>query len=308
MFMMPGRSHKGALPPLTACESELAGRLAEHVEMLAGTIGERNIMHHSALRKAAAYITGMFIEFGYAPREELYIAEGRQVENIEVQLKGASEPEEIVVIGAHYDSVSGSPGADDNASGVAAMLELARFFRDVEPPARTLRFVAFVNEEAPYFYWSKLMGSRVYAAGARKRGERIAAMISLETIGYYADTAGSQSYPPPVGLFYPHAGNFIAFVSNLGSRSLLHRCIGIFRKTTFFPSEGLAAPAIIPGVSWSDHWSFWREGYPAIMITDTAPYRYPHYHQPSDLPDRLDYNRMARVVAGIRQVVEGLVK
>src|SRR5689334_3295835 len=120
MFMMPGRSHKGALPPLTACESELAGRLAEHVEMLAGTIGERNVVHYSALRKAAAYITGMFVELGFAPREELYMAEGREVENIEAQLKGTSEPEEIVVIGAHYDSVSGSPGADDNASGVAA--------------------------------------------------------------------------------------------------------------------------------------------------------------------------------------------
>lgn len=308
MFKMPGRSHRGALPPLTTCENDLAGRLSEHVEMLAGTIGERNIVRYAALQKAAAYITGMFVELGYAPGEESYFAEGRQVENIEVQLKGTSEPEEIVIIGAHYDTVSGSPGADDNASGVAAMLELARFFRDVEPPARTLRFVAFVNEEPPFFFWSKLMGSRVYAVGARKRGERIAAMISLETIGYYADTARSQSYPPPLGLFYPHTGNFIAFISNLGSRSLLQRCIGMFRETTRFPSEGLAAPAIIPGVGWSDQLSFWREGYPAIMLTDTALYRYPHYHRPTDLPDKLDYNRMARVVAGMRRVVEGVVK
>ncbi|MBI2355454.1 MAG: M20/M25/M40 family metallo-hydrolase [Deltaproteobacteria bacterium] len=308
MFKMPGRSHKGVLPPLTAYENDLAGQLALHVEMLAETIGERNIVRYSALQKAAAYITDMFVKLGYTPREESYIAEGRQVENIEAQLQGTSEPEEIVIIGAHYDSVSGSPGADDNASGVAALLELARFFSDAEPPGRTLRFVAFVNEEPPFFYWSKLMGSRVYAAGARKRRERIAAMISLETIGYYADTAGSQSYPPPLGLFYPHAGNFIAFVSNLGSRSLLHRCIGTFRETTRFPSEGLAAPAIIPGVGWSDQCSFWREGYPAIMLTDTALYRYPHYHRPTDMPDNLDYNRMARVVAGMRQVVEGLLK
>ena len=133
-------------------------------------------------------------------------------------------------------------------------------------------------------------------------------MLSLETIGYYEDSPGSQLYPPPFSLFYPDTGNFIAFVSNTGSRSLLQRCIGTFRETTRFPSDGLAAPSIIPGIGWSDQWSFWREGYQALMVTDTAPYRYPHYHQPTDLPDNLDYGRMARIVTGVMKVVEGLLK
>jgi hypothetical protein len=180
-------------------------------------------------------------------------------------------------------------------------------FHDGTPPARTLRFVAFVNEEPPFFR-TTLMGSRVYASGARKRNERITAMISLETMGYFTEARGSQSYPPILSLFYPDRGNFIAFVSNLGSRSLLRRCIGTFRETTPFPSEGLAAPSLVPGVAWSDQWAFWKEGYPAIMLTDTAMYRNPHYHKANDLPDRLDYSRMARVVTGMGQVVAELVR
>lgn len=306
MIRMPGDSHNGPLPPLTAAEGALSLRLRGHVEMLAGGIGERNTMRYPALQRAAAYIAGSFGELGLPLREEPYSAEGKRVANIEAQLQGTSQPEEIVVIGAHYDSVFGSPGANDNASGVAALLELARLFKEASP-ARTLRFVAFANEEPPYFQ-TALMGSRVYATGAARRGERIVAMLSLETIGYYSDAAGSQNYPPPFSLFYPDSGNFIGFVSNLASRSLLQRCIATFRRTTPFPSEGLAAPEIIPGIGWSDQWAFWREGYPALMVTDTAPYRYPYYHDPGDTPERLDYDGMARVVAGIERVVEDLVR
>jgi Iap family predicted aminopeptidase len=211
-----------------------------------------------------------------------------------------------MVIGAHYDSPTDSPGANDNASGVAALLELARQFKTARP-VRTVRFVAFVNEEPPFFQ-TDLMGSRVYAANARKRGEKIVAMLALETIGYYSDQAGSQHYPPPFNLFYPDTGNFIAFVGNIASRSLVHSSIKIFRESTRFPSEGLAAPGFIPGIGWSDQWAFWQEGYPGIMITDTAPFRYPQYHQREDTPDKLEYEQMARVVAGIGRVVEELTK
>jgi hypothetical protein len=148
------------------------------------------------------------------------------------------------------------------------------------------------------------MGSRVHAARARQRGDDIVAMFSLETIGYYSDTPGSQQYPPPFSLLYPDRGNFIGFVGDLSSRALVRSSIRTFRETTPFPSEGLAAPRFVKGVGWSDQWAFWQEGYPGIMITDTAPFRYPHYHEPTDTPDRLDYNRMARVVAGLRRVVE----
>lgn len=305
MMKMPGRSHKGALPPLTADEAELCDRLRGHVAVLAGEIGERNTLNYRALLQAAGYIGTRFRELGLTVREEPYRAGEKEVVNLAAEVKGAGHPDEIVIIGAHYDTVPGSPGANDNASGVAALLELARFFAD-RKPERTVRFVAFVNEEPPWFQTDK-MGSRVYARRAKERGEKIVAMLSLETIGCYSDQPGSQHYPPPFNLFYPHTGNFIGFVSDLGSRLLLHRVIAIFRGTTRFPSEGLAAPGWIEGIGWSDHWSFRQEGYPAVMVTDTAPFRYPHYHEAEDRPEKLDYERMVRVVRGMVEVVEGLV-
>lgn len=305
MLMMPGRSHHGSLPPLSPEETLLRDRLGADVQLLAGKIGERNTLSYSALIQAAQQIAARFRELGLPVREESYLLEQRPMPNIEAELRGTTRPEEIVIIGAHYDSVPGSPGANDNASGVAALLELARRFRGAKP-VRTVRFVAFVNEEPPYFL-SQTMGSQVYARRARERGDKVVAMLSLETIGYYSDRPKSQQYPAPFSRFYPDTGNFIGFVSDLGSRNLLRRAIGTFRGAARFPSEGLAAPSGIPGIGWSDHWSFWQAGYPAIMITDTALFRYPHYHDQSDTPEKLDYDRMARVVQGIGAVVEDLI-
>ena len=152
------------------------------------------------------------------------------------------------------------------------------------------------------------MGSRVYARRSKARGENIVAMFSLETIGYYSDRPGSQRYPFPLGFFYPSTGSFIAFVSNLSSRALLHEVLASFRRHAAFPAEGVAAPAFIPGVDWSDHWSFWKEGYPALMVTDTAPYRYPYYHTAQDTPDRVDYERTARVVTGLHRMLRELAQ
>ena len=218
------------------------------------------------------------------------------------------------MIGAHYDSVFGSPGANDNGSGAAAVLALAQRFaaRETEQssprwtPNKTLRFVAFVNEEPPYFL-SGEMGSLVYARRCKERGDKISAMISLETIGYFSDAPHSQTYPSPgLGVFYPKVGNFIGFVSNVQSRALLRRVIALFRKHAKIPSQGASLPAFIAGVSWSDQWSFWQEGYPAIMVTDTAPFRYPYYHSSNDTPDKLEYDRFALVVSGMEKVIEKL--
>jgi Zn-dependent M28 family amino/carboxypeptidase len=228
------------------------------------------------------------------------------VRNIEVEVQGSARASEVVIVGAHYDSVLGAPGANDNGSGVAAVIELVRLFRGSNP-ARTLRFVTFVNEEPPFSH-SDAMGSRHYARRARERGETIVAMFSLETIGYYSDAPGSQRYPFPLGFFYPSTGNFVAFVSNLTSRALLHEATVSFRRHAGIPSEGIAAPAWIPGVDWSDHWSFWREGWPALMVTDTAPYRYPHYHSGEDTPDKVDYERLARVVTGLHGMLRELAQ
>jgi hypothetical protein len=285
MIRMPGRSHAGPLAPLSGEDRALSLRLRLHVATLAAN--ERN----ADLEPAAGYVEAAFSRIGLVPRSQYFLSGGRRVRNIEAG-SGA------IVVGAHYDTVPGSPGADDNASGVAVLLELAA----MKVPAR---FVAFANEEAPYFYGPE-MGSWVWAKRARDRRDEIPAMFSLEMLGYYRDAPGSQQYPAPLGLFYPDRADFVAFVGDLGARQLVRRSIQSFRRNAQFPSEGLAAPAFIPGVTWSDHWSFRQHGYAAIMITDTAFYRYPHYHAPSDTPDRLDYERMARVTLGLAAMLKEL--
>jgi len=307
MTDMPGDSYSGVLPPLSADELSLRDRLERHMTALSGAVGERNVWRHDALEAAASYIEEALRELGYSVAAQAYPAEGKTVRNLETEIVGSLLPDEIVLIGAHYDSVQGSPGANDNASGVAALLEIARRLAG-KRPARTVRFVAFVNEEPPFFY-SQEMGSRVYARRARERGDNIVAMLSLETIGYYVDAKGSQHYPFPVySLFYPDTGDYIAFIGNLSSRSLVRQSLGSFRRHTAFPSEGIAAPGWLGGIHWSDHWSFWQEGYPALMVTDTALFRYPHYHAGSDTSDKIDYPRLARIVAGLTRVTVDLAK
>lgn len=301
---MPDTSYSGPFEPLSQDEVVLRDRLQKHVWTLADEIGERNIWHEGKLDASAHYIRKVFTDVGYDVEIQEYAVRGIPVRNFEATLTGSSLPEEIIVVGAHYDSVLGCPGANDNASGVAGVLELARLLAAQEL-SRTVRFVAFVNEEPPFFL-SDDMGSRVYARKARHRRDRIVAMLSIETIGYYSDEPGSQQYPFPFHFFYPNTGNFIGFVANTSSRDLLYEVIAAFRKHTAFPSEGIAAPEWVTGIGWSDHWSFWREGYPAIMVTDTALFRYEHYHTMEDTPDKIDYARMARVVNGISRVVAEL--
>lgn len=303
---MPGESFRGPLPALTPAQSVLAAQFREDVEALASDIGERNLDHPERLRAAEEHLAEALSRAGYVPRRHVYEVKGVECANLEAELPGIGPDERIIVIGAHYDSPRGSPGANDNASGVAAVLALARDFAGRPQPC-TLRFVLFVNEEPPWF-WTERMGSLVYARAARRRDEPIVAMLSLETIGYYSDQPGSQSYPPPLSFFYPDRGDFIAFVGMFSARALVRRCIGTFRERAPFPSQGAALTSLVPRVAASDHWSFWKVGYPALMVTDTAPYRYPHYHEPTDTPERLDYERMARVVEGVREVVIDLAK
>jgi len=318
---MPGKNVSKA-GPLSPDEVVLREELRANVQKLAGEIGERNMWHYAQLNAAADFIEDSFSRAGLRTRRDSYEIRGQTCHNIEAEIAGGqqgaaiSSPPPIVIIGAHYDSVFGSPGANDNGSGAAAVLALAQRFatRETErhppqrTPNRTLRFVAFVNEEPPYFL-SGEMGSLVYARRCKERGDKISAMISLETIGYFSDGPNSQTYPAPgLGVFYPKVGNFIGFVSNVKSRPLLRRVIALFRKHAKIPSEGAALPAFIPGVSWSDQWSFWQQGYPAVMVTDTAPFRYPYYHSSNDTPDKLDYDRFTLVVSGMEKVIQDLDK
>jgi len=301
---MPGKNIASAAP-LSPEDIDLRAELKSDVQALAGEIGERNMARYPQLNAAADFIEDSFSRAGLHPRRDSYEVREQACHNIEAEIHGTRP--NVVLIGAHYDSVFGSPGANDNGSGVAALLALARRFAG-KPAQQTLRFVAFVNEEPPYFL-SEQMGSFVYAGRCKARGDRISAMISLETIGYFSDAPHSQTYPAPgLGVFYPTVGNFIGFVSNVHSRALLRRSIALFRKHAKIPSEGAALPSFVPGVSWSDQWAFWQHGYPGIMITDTAPFRYPHYHSATDTPDKLDYDRFALVVSGMQKVIEGLDK
>jgi hypothetical protein len=299
---MPGKNVSRAAT-LSADEIKLRDELRADVEMLGGQIGERNLHRYPQLQAAAKFIEDSLRGVGLQPRRDSYMLNNLLCHNIEAEIRSTSP--EIVLVGAHYDSVLGAPGANDNGSGVAAMLALARRFAGTST-SKMLRFVAFVNEEPPYFQTSQ-MGSFVYASRCRANGDRIKAMISLETIGHFSDAPHSQEYPAPgLGVFYPTTGNFIGFVSNLRSRSLLRRALATFRAQNKLPSEGATLPAFIPGVSWSDQWAFWKHGYPAIMVTDTAPFRYRHYHEPTDTPEKLDYDRFALVVSGIQQVIVDL--
>jgi hypothetical protein len=306
MIWMPGASHRGALPPLTAEDAAAAQRMRRDVAVLARVIGERRVGLDQTLARTADHLFVQLEALGASgnPSREALGATGHHAENLVLELPGASR-DGLVVVGAHYDSAEGTPGANDNGSGVAAALELARRFARTKL-ARPLRFVLFANEEPPFFE-GPAMGSVAHAAASKRRGDEIRVMFSLETMGYYSDQPGSQRYPWPLSLAYPDTGNFIAFVGNVASASTVRSVVESFRKHARFPSEAAALPESIPGVGWSDHASFWPYGVPAIMVTDTAPFRYPHYHTAEDLPEHIDFERLARVVTGLERVLRDLV-
>jgi Zn-dependent M28 family amino/carboxypeptidase len=297
----PGASHRGPLPPLDADGRRLAENLKKHVAGVASE--EHNIRHPEALERSARYIETTLKGLGYAVFRQEFETEGVKVRNLEVR-RGAGK--RVVVIGAHYDSAQDAVGADDNGSGVAALIELARVLKTVQPAeGLEVRLVFYVNEELPWFGTDD-MGSFVHSMGLVREGREVVAMLSLETIGWYSENFDSQRYPFPFSLFYPSKGNFVGFVANLRSRSLMHRVVGTFRRAVVFPSEGVAAPESIPGIGWSDQWAYWKFGWPALMVTDTAVFRYPHYHTLRDTPDKISYDRLARVVKGLEAVMRDL--
>lgn len=304
---MPGSSYQGKLPPLTTDEQQLKANLEHHIHVLATEIGDRNYLNPAGLTAAAQYLSDTWQAAGYTVERQRYRAKSagdQAFENLIVEIPGCDRKNEIIIIGGHYDSVSGCPAANDNGSGSAATLELALRLKNCQP-SRTLRFVQFVNEEPPFFQ-SDEMGSLVYARQCQANQDNIVAMLSLETMGYYSDDVGSQQYPIPLGQIYPLQGNFIGFVGNLDSANLVRRVVKLFREQAQFPSEGSALPGMLTGVGWSDHWAFWQCGYPALMVTDTAPFRYPYYHTPEDTPDKIDFDRFTRVVAGLERVILAL--
>lgn len=298
-----GESYQGPLPSPDRALEDLAEELKRDVVRLAGEIGERNLWHPEAYEAAANYIEEELRTAGYEVRRQAYEVRGQTSYNLEAILPGGDG--KAIVVGAHYDSIQGSPGANDNASGVASMLALARRLADAQLEA-PLRFVAFANEEPPFFQTPE-MGSWVYAKELREEGVELQGMISLETMGYFSDQPGSQRFPAAVlASIYPDQGNFIGFVSDLGSAPWLKEVVGRFREHARFPSEWISFSDVLPGIGWSDHWAFWQEGYPGIMVTDTAPFRYPYYHLAEDTPDKIDYESLARITLGMESVLRDL--
>ena len=284
-------------------EMELRG----FVETLAVKIGPRHVGDYDKLRSAGVWLQSMLGEgnFGYKVEKQNYDVDGKACFNVVAEIPGGSRADEIVVVGAHYDSIPGCPGANDNGSGVAALLALARTFFGSENQ-RTLRFVAFVNEEPPHFH-TDAMGSLVYARRCAEREEKIAGMLALETMGCFTDAPDTQKVPPGVRrVDYPTTGNFIAFITRTGDEELVREAESAFARTSGFPVVAAALPEQVPGVTFSDHWSFWQAGFPAIMVTDTAMLRYEHYHQPTDTPDKLNYPALTEVVRGLQGVVYAL--
>lgn len=286
-------------------DSALVRQLKRDVVHLSDVIGERNLSRVQSLNEAADWIEQRFSAMGLRADRHTFDCHGIACHNIVVERRGETHPDQIVVVGAHYDSAPGTPAANDNGTGVAALLSLAEALKEFQP-ARTLRWVAFTNEEPPYFQTRDRMGSWVYARDCRHRGDQIVAVISLETMGYFSDRPGSQRYPPPLAARYPDTGNFIAFVGNPASRALVERVHREFQRHSNCPAEFGCFDESLPGVGWSDHWSFWQEGYVGLMVTDTAPFRYPHYHQPTDTADKIDFARFGAVVEGLRPVVHML--
>ncbi len=291
------------LPPLTPREQALDKELRGYVHELAGKIGERNAKQKWELASAADYLANALEDMGYRVERQGYEVGEIVAMNLSVNVSGGARGDELVVIGAHYDSAEGSPGADDNASGAAAVLALARREKDLHP-ARSFRFVEFVNAEPPY-YQTDDMGSVRYAKALAARGERVVAMLSIDNIGCFSDDKGSQHYPAALAPRYPQAGNFVAFTGKSGGM-LLQRVVQSFRRRGSIPAEAVELPAGTKNAGWSDNWAFWQFNYPGVMVSDTAAFRNPRYRKPEDTPDKLDYARMARVVAGLEDVVDDL--
>jgi hypothetical protein len=301
-FYLPGSNYRGPQPPLTGREKATRARVREILQEIAGNIGERNLSRKPAeLHRCIAWIERKLRAAGYNPWRQEFRCERQLVWNLVTELPGSDPSLPALVVGAHYDTVPFSPGANDNGSAVAALLAMAENLREYKP-RRTVRFVFFANEESPYFGTNE-MGSLVHAESCRSRKEPLMGAVILETIGCYLNAAGTQNYPAVLAPFFPGRGDFVAFVANFRSRRFLHQVVSAFRRNSYFPSEGIAAPEKIRDICRSDQSSFWRCGYPAVMVTDTANFRYEHYHTPEDTIDKINFDAMARVIVGVENAV-----
>jgi len=281
---------------------EIRAGLLKHLQYLSVEVGERSIYRPQKLKAAEDYVAREFSALGYPVRRQGFICQRVEVANV---IAGNPDPKGYYLLGAHFDTVSGSPGADDNASGVAVLLEVARLSRGLAPP-KPWAFVGFTTEEPPVFF-TPYMGSRVYARQARKNRENILGMLCLESVGYFREDPDSQQIPLPLKfLGYSTTGNYLGLVGNGRSRPLLGELERALKEGCRLPVATLAVPlggGLIPETRLSDHANFWDEGFQAVMLTDTAFLRNPNYHTPRDTMDTLDLEAMTELVLGLTHFV-----
>jgi hypothetical protein len=294
MVVNPDWGAAGKRPRLTV----RIPRLRADVEMLSSMSPTRDYLHPEALERSALHIAEQFRQAGWKTTSQDFTVENRRYRNVVARLGGKKR--ERIVVGAHYDACGPQPGADDNASGVAGLLELARLVSEQKPQMKhSLELVAYCLEEPPYFK-TENMGSFVHARSLRQENAKVKLMICLEMIGYFSEQPGSQSMPSALlKPFYPGRGNFIAVVGRLTDWLRVRRINKLLRAGSRIDVRSINAPARLPGIDFSDHLNYWRHGIPAVMITDTAFYRNPHYHEKSDTPQTLDFAKMAEVVQGV---------
>jgi Peptidase family M28 len=280
-------------------------RLETHVRTLSESFTPRDESHPENLDRCAAYIRREFENANARVSEQPFTVAGKTYRNVIAHF--GPETREMIVVGAHYDTAGPLPGADDNASGVAGLLELARLLGKGQLPIR-VELVAYTLEEPPFFR-SEQMGSAMHAKALKREGVVVRVMFSLEMIGYFSDADDSQHFPISVlSLFYPRKGNFISVIGKMGEGMLVRRIKKAMAGATSLPVYSINAPRLIPGVDFSDHLNYWREGYPAVMITDTAFYRNANYHTIGDTAERLDYRRMGQVVEGVYAAVADMTR
>jgi Zn-dependent M28 family amino/carboxypeptidase len=263
-------------------------------------LGPRNsesLINYQQLRKCEEWIVEKWKSQGYLPTRHSAAVEGKEYYNIVIEIPGTVTPSEIVIISAQYDTLPDSPGANNNGSGVATLFQLSKLIRNFRP-RRTVRLIEFVNEEDPFWGTDK-MGSYIYAKNCYNRNEDIKVMLSLDAIGIYKNSSGTQNLPFPFSLFYPDRGNFLAFIGNISSRPYVKAVTAGFKKGSSFPIAAGVAPEWVDGVTWSDHYSFWKFGYPAVQITDTGGFRSASHTTKDDTMEKISFNALSRVVVGM---------
>jgi hypothetical protein len=252
---------------------------------------------YAQLRRCEEWVIQRWESQGYAVKKHTFSINGREYSNLEIEIQGRSTPSEIIIVSAQYDTLPDSPGANNNGSGMAILFALSDLLRN-HTPDRTIRLVEFVNEEDPFF-GTENMGSYRYARRSFERQEKIRVMLSLDALGIYKNEPGSQKLPFPFSFFYPKRGNFLAFIGDLHSRSHMLEATRGFKKGSSFPIEAGVVPKWVEGAAWSDHQSFWKFGYPGIMVTDTGGFRAPSHTTREDTMEKLDFEAMSRITLGM---------